>query len=161
MGFARSIGCYDGMLVTSVGQQGSSLEAVYTVPENVCMTGGTSGGGGDSDGGAVLSCGVTTALFDEVWHGARRMRLEQLYPKYVYRGLWYNHRVMFGVDTCKRSVRSTCVSVWLYMPYGFLCLRVVCIDNTTTVVFVLYYSSIRKHDLPSRARAIFLESCSW
>ena len=62
MGFARSLGVYDGMLVTSVGQQGSMLEAVYTIPENICVTGGTLGGGG----GSVLPCGVTTALFDEV-----------------------------------------------------------------------------------------------
>lgn len=52
------------MLVTSVGQQGSSLEAVYTVPENICLSRETSGGG---DGGkAFLSCGATTAIFDEV-----------------------------------------------------------------------------------------------
>ncbi|CAM9579709.1 unnamed protein product [Ectocarpus sp. 4 AP-2014] len=62
VGFARSLGVYDGMLVTSVGQQGSMLEAVYTIPENICVTGGTLGGGG----GCVLPCGVTTALFDEV-----------------------------------------------------------------------------------------------
>ena len=50
------------MLVTSLGQQGSMLEAEYTIPENICITGGTVGG----DGGAFLPCGVTTALFDEV-----------------------------------------------------------------------------------------------
>ncbi|CAM9760313.1 unnamed protein product [Laminaria digitata] len=54
---------YDGMLVTSVGQQGSSLEAVYTVPENICLPRETSGGDG---GKAFLSCGATTAIFDEV-----------------------------------------------------------------------------------------------
>lgn len=71
MGFARSLGLYDGMVVTSLGQQGSMLEAVYTIPDNICITGGTIGGGG----GAFLPCGVTTALFDEVgaaayllWH---------------------------------------------------------------------------------------------
>lgn len=62
MGFARSLGIYDGMVVTSLGQQGSMLEAVYTIPDNICITGGTVGGGG----GAFLPCGVTTALFDEV-----------------------------------------------------------------------------------------------
>lgn len=62
IGFARSLGVYDGMLVTSLGQQGSMLEAQYTIPENICIAGGTVGGGG----GAFLPCGVTTALFDEV-----------------------------------------------------------------------------------------------
>lgn len=62
IGFARSLGVYDGMLVTSLGQQGSMLEAEYTIPETICTTGGTVGGGG----GAFLPCGVTTALFDEV-----------------------------------------------------------------------------------------------
>lgn len=66
-GFARSIGMFDGMLVTSVGQQGSSLEAVYTVPENICLPRETSGGGGGGGGGkSFLSCGATTAIFDEV-----------------------------------------------------------------------------------------------
>lgn len=55
------------MLVTSVGQQGSSLEAVYTVPENICLPRETSGGGGGGGGGkSFLSCGATTAIFDEV-----------------------------------------------------------------------------------------------
>eukprot|EP00752_Nemacystus_decipiens_P012870 g11394.t2 len=62
IGFARSLGVYDGMVVTSLGQQGSMLEAEYTIPDNICITGGTVGGGG----GAFLPCGVTTALFDEV-----------------------------------------------------------------------------------------------
>lgn len=62
MGFARSLGVLDGMEVTSLGQQGSMLEAVYKVPESICVAGGTYGGGGQ----AFLPCGVTTALFDEV-----------------------------------------------------------------------------------------------
>lgn len=62
IGFARSLGFYDGMHVTSLGQQGSMLEAVYTIPDNICVSGGTFGGGG----GAFLPCGVTTAIFDEV-----------------------------------------------------------------------------------------------
>ena len=58
------------MLVTSLGQQGSMLEAEYTIPENICITGGTVGGGG----GAFLPCGVTTALFDEVCAAGGEMR---------------------------------------------------------------------------------------
>lgn len=54
------------MQVTSVGQQGTSLETVYTVPENVCVSEGTFGGGGK----AFLPCGVTLALFDEVCYRA-------------------------------------------------------------------------------------------
>lgn len=61
VGFARSLGIYDGMLVTSLGQQGSSLEAVFTVPKNIC-TRETAGDGAD----VYLPCGVTNALFDEV-----------------------------------------------------------------------------------------------
>ncbi|CAM9868520.1 unnamed protein product [Scytosiphon promiscuus] len=65
MGFARSLGIYDGMLVTSLGQQGSMLEAVYTIPDSICINGGTSDKGGSGEE-PYLPCGVTTALFDEV-----------------------------------------------------------------------------------------------
>ena len=75
------------MVIKSLGQQGSVLEAVYTIPESICVTGGTVGGGGE----AFLPCGVTTALFDEV----RPTRFsEGRYRMFVARKAWPSFGLM-------------------------------------------------------------------